>query len=54
MDGEQFHIHLTSDAKPFCVTSLQSIPFAFRHKLAAELKLLQQQNIIAPVTEQTD
>ena len=29
MDGEQFHIHLTSDAKPFCVTSPRSIPFAY-------------------------
>ncbi|XP_065896213.1 uncharacterized protein [Dysidea avara] len=37
MDGEQFHIHLTSGAKPFCVTSPRSIPFAYRDKLAAEL-----------------
>ena len=54
MDGEQFHIHLTSDAKPFCVTSPRSIPFAYRDKLAAELELLQEQHIIAPVTEPTD
>ena len=54
MDGEQFHIHLTSDAKPFCVTSPRSIPFAYRDKLTAELELLQQQHIIAPVTEPTD
>ena len=54
MDGEQFHIHLSSNAKPFCVTSPRSIPFAYRDKLAAELDLLQQQHIIAPVTEPTD
>ena len=54
MDGEQFHIHLTSDAKPFCVTSPRSIPFAYRDKLTAELELLQQQHIIAPVTAPTD
>ena len=54
MDGEEFHIHLSSDAKSFCVTSPRSIPFAYRDKLAAELKLLEQQHIIAPVTEPTD
>ena len=54
MDGEKFHIHLTSDAKPFCATSPRSIPFAYRDKLTAELELLQQQHIIAQVTEQTD
>ena len=54
MDGEQFHIHLSANAKPFCVTSPRSIPFAYRDKLAAELALLQQQQIIAPVTEPTD
>lgn len=26
MDGEQFHIHLSSNAKPFCVTSPRSVP----------------------------
>ena len=53
MDGEEFHIHLSSDAKLFCVTSPRSIPFVYRDKLAAELKLLEQQHIIAPVTEPT-
>ena len=53
MDGEQFHIHLSANAKPFCITSPRSIPFAYRDKLAVELNLLQQQ-IIAPVTEPTD
>ena len=54
MDGEQFHIHLTSGAKPFCVTSSRSILFVYRDKLATELELLQEQHIIAPVTEPTD
>lgn len=39
MDGKQFHIHLSSSAKPFCVTSLGSISFAYCDKLAAKLQL---------------
>ena len=51
MDGEEFHISLTKDAKLFCVNTPRSIPSAFRNKLKAELDLLQEQKIIAPVTE---
>ena len=54
MDGEEFHIHLTDNAKPFCVNTPRSIPFVYRDKLAAELELLQTQHIIAPVTKVTD
>jgi len=54
LDSKQFHIHLSSDAKPFCVIFPRSIPFAYHDKLAAELDLLQQQCIIAPVTKSTD
>ena len=54
MEGEKFHIYLTDDAKPFCVNTPRSIPYAYRDKLKAELDLLQSQNIIAPVTEATD
>ena len=54
MDGEKFHIYLMNNAKPFRVTSPHSIPFAYHDKLAAELELLQEQNIIAPVTKPTD
>ena len=54
MDGEKFHITLTSDAQPFCVHTPRAIPFAFREKLEDELDLLQQQGVIAPVTEPTD
>ena len=54
MDGEKFHIYLTNNAKPFCVTSPCYIHFAYRDKLAAELELLQEQNIITPVIKPTD
>lgn len=53
MEGEKFHIALTDNAKPFCVNTPRAIPFACRDKLKAELDLLQQQGIIAPVTEPT-
>ena len=53
MEGEKFHISLTDDARPFCVNTPRSIPFAYREKLKAELDLLQAQHIIAPVVEVT-
>lgn len=54
MEGEKFHISLTENAKPFCVHAPRVIPFAYRDKLQAELELLLQQGIIAPVTEPTE
>ena len=54
MEGEKFHISLTDDAKPFCVNTPRSIPFAYHDKLKAELDLLQSQHIIAPVVEVTE
>ena len=54
MDGEEFHIHLTDDAKPFCVNTPRSIPFVYRDKLATERELLQAQHIIAPITDVTE
>ena len=54
MEGEKFRIILTDDAKPFCVHTPRVIPFAFRDKLRAELELLQNQGVIAPVTEPTE
>ena len=54
MEGEEFHISLVDDAKPFCVNMPRSIPFANREKLRAELDLFQTQGIIAPVTEPTE
>ena len=53
MDGEQFCITLVENAVPFCVKTPRTVPFAYRDKLKAELELLQQQGIIAPVTEAT-
>ena len=54
MEGEEFHIYLIDDARPFCVNTPRSIPYAYCDKLKAELDLLQSQNIIAPVIEATD
>ena len=45
MEGEQFHIYLTDDVKPFCVNTPRSIPYAFRDKLKTELYFLRSQNI---------
>jgi len=53
MEGEQFHINLTDNEKPFRVSTPRTIPSAYREKLKAELELLEKQNIIAPVTETT-
>ena len=54
MEGEKFHIALTDNTKPFCIKAPRVIPFTYRDKLKAELELLQQQGIIAPVTEPTE
>ena len=54
MDNEQFHITTqTENAVPFCVKTPQTVPFAYRDKLKAELVLCQEQGIIALVTEAT-
>ena len=54
MEGELFHIALTDDVKPFCVHTPCTIPYALQDKLKSELELLQEQNIITPVTEPTE
>ena len=54
MEGEEFHISLTDDAKSFCVQTPRAIPFAYRDKLKAELETLQEQGIITPVTHPTE
>ena len=54
MDGEEFNISLTGDAKPFCVNTPRAVPYAYREKLQAELQSLESQGIIAPVTEPTE
>ena len=54
MDGEQFHIALTKEAKPFCVKTPRTVPFAYRDKLKAELETLQEQGSITPVTYPTE
>ena len=40
MEGEEFHISLTTDSNPFCVNTPRSVPFTYRGKLQAELDLL--------------
>ena len=54
MEGEKFHISLRPDAKPFCVNTPESIPFAYCNKLKDEMDLLLAQNIIMEVTEVTE
>lgn len=53
VQGEEFRICLAANAKPFCVHTPRTIPFAYRDKLKAELDLLESQKVIAPVTEAT-
>ena len=53
MEGEEFHISLMTDAKPFCNNTPRSIPLAYQDKLKAELDSLLSQEVIAPVTEAT-
>ncbi len=54
MPGEKFHIPLTENAKPFCVTTPRTVPFAYRDKLKQEIDLLISQEIIIPLTEPTE
>ena len=53
MDGEQLCITLVENAIPFCVKTPRTVPFASRDKLFRQnyVELLQQQDIIAPVTD---
>ncbi len=39
MPGEEFHISLTEDAHPFCVSTPHTIPFAYCDKLKKEIDL---------------
>ena len=54
MEGEQFHIALTYDAKPFCVDTPRTIPYAYREKLLAELQSLEDHRVITPVSYPTE
>ncbi len=54
MPGEEYHISLTDEARPFCMTTPRTIPFAYRDKLKKEMDLLVSQGIITPVTEPTE
>jgi len=50
IEGEEFHIYFTDDARPFRVSTPRSIPYAYHYKLKTELDVLQSQDIITPVT----
>ena len=54
MQSEQFYISLLDSVKPFCVNTPRAIPFAHHDKLKAELNLLEEQQIIAPITTATE
>ena len=53
LPGEKFHISLIADARPFCITTPRTIPFAYKDKLK-EIDLLESQGIITPVTDPTE
>ena len=54
MPGEQFHISLWDDIRPFCVTTPRTVSLANRDKLKEEIDLLVEQGIITPFTELTE
>ena len=51
MEGEKFHISLVDDAVPFCIKAPHLR--TYKNKLKAELEILQEQSIIAPVMQVT-
>ena len=54
MKGEKFKIHLTPDAKPFCVNAPRSVPYALLDKLKSQLDKLLVLDIIKPITQPTE
>ena len=54
MQGEQLHMSILDNVKPFCVNTLRAILFAYHDKLKAELNLLAEQKIIAPIITATE
>jgi len=46
MEGEEFLIYFTDDARSFCVSTPRSILFAYCDKLKTKLDLLQSHEII--------
>lgn len=54
MPGEIFKIVLTEDAKPFCISTPRTIPYAYLGPTKDELELLESQGIISKQTESTD
>ena len=54
MPGEVFKIVTTDEAKPFCVNTPRTIPYAHMGPTKDELQLLESQSIISKQTEPTD
>ena len=55
MEGEQFHIALTDDAKLFCILTPRAIPYTYREKLRAELQSLEEDHgVITPISYPTE
>ena len=54
MKGEQFHIALIDNVKPFGVKTSRNIPYAYREKLKAKLQSLEEQGIITPISYPTE
>ena len=50
IEGEQFHIALVDNAKPFFINTPRMIPYTYREKLKAELQSLEEQGTITPVS----
>ena len=53
MNGELFKTNLRDDTKPFCISTLRSISYAFRDKVK-KMDFLQSQGIIEPAKHPTE
>jgi len=54
MSGDPMEIQLHPDAKPFCLTTARTLPYAFRDKVKTQLDDMVAKGIIQPVTEPTE
>ena len=54
MPGEVFKIGITEAAKPFCVSTPRTLPYAYMEPTKKELELLESQGIIAKQIEPTN
>ena len=52
--GEVFKIMVTEAAKPFCISTPRTLPYAYTEPTKKQLELLELQGIITKQTEPTD